>query len=190
MREALKHRRRRSLTAAAAIGALLLSVTGLTTHDTATASSAAAAVPVNPRSNTGDTTTILNPGVVSWVHFGDLHITTGDQQNYSDFKTIIANANLYLKNGINFALLPGDNANDDLESEYQLIKQATDNLQVPLYAIPGDHDHKQDIGLYQKYMEPVLYQSFNAGGYHFTFLDVMSGVSTAEQSWLRRLSSC
>ncbi len=82
-------------------------------------------------------------------------------------------------------MLPGDNANDDAESEYQLIKAATDNLQVPLYAVPGDHDHKVDIGLYQKYMEPKLYQSFNAAGYHFVFLDVMAGISSDEQSWLQ-----
>ena len=145
----------------------------------------AQAVPVNPRSDVGETTTVLNPGVVSWAHFGDLHITTGDQQNYADFKSLIANTNQYLKNGINFALLPGDNANDDTANEYQLIKQATDTLQVPLYAIPGDHDRKVDIALYQQYMEPVLYQSFSAGGYHFAFIDVMGGISAAEQSWLQ-----
>jgi len=51
--------------------------------------------------------------------------------------------------------------------------------------VPGDHDHKVDIGLYQKYMEPTLYQSFNAAGYHFVFLDVMAGISSDEQSWLQ-----
>ncbi len=188
--------RYRHLTAGLAAGALALSTVGLAAHGASaraaqpaapsatTTSSGPTAVPVNPRSDVGSTTTIQNPGVVSWVHFGDLHITTGDQQNYADFKTIIYNTNHYLLNGVNFALLPGDNANDDAESEYQLIKAATDNLQVPLYAIPGDHDHKVDIGLYEKYMEPTLYQSFDASIYHFVFLDVMSGISSAEQSWL------
>lgn len=143
----------------------------------------AQAVPVNPQSNVNATTQILNPGVVSWVHIGDLHITTADQQNYADFKTIVANTNEYLKNGINFVYLPGDNANDGTESEYQLIKQATDQLQEPAYAIPGDHDHK-GISLYNQYMEPVLYQSFSAGGYHFVLLDVMNGISSDEQTWM------
>jgi len=188
--------RSRYLATGLAAGALALSALGLAAHgasasttqaarSSATTADTSGAVPVNPRSDVGQTTTIQNPGVVSWVHFGDLHITTGDQQNYADFKSIIANTNLYLKNGVNFAVLPGDNANDDAESEYQLIKAATDNLQVPLYAVPGDHDHKVDIGLYQKYMEPKLYQSFNAGGYHFVFLDVMAGISSGEQSWLQ-----
>ena len=141
-------------------------------------------VPVNPQADVGATTKILNPGVVSWVHFGDLHITTADQQNYADLKSIIAQTNQYLKNGVNFALLPGDNANDDTEAEYQLIKQATDQLQVPLYAIPGDHDLKSGLANYNKYLEPVDYQSFSAGGYHFAFLNVMSGISSDEKTWL------
>jgi len=188
--------RSRYLATGLAAGALALSSLGLAAHGASASTTQAArsgaatadtsgTVPVNPRSDVGQTTTIQNPGVVSWVHFGDLHITTGDQQNYADFKSIIANTNLYLKNGVNFAVLPGDNANDDAESEYQLIKAATGNLQVPLYAVPGDHDHKVDIGLYEKYMEPKLYQSFNAGGYHFVFLDVMAGISSDEQSWLQ-----
>ncbi len=141
-------------------------------------------IPVNTQVGTGATTTIQNPGVVSWVHIGDLHITTADQQNYKDLQTIIANTNQYLANGINFAVLPGDNANDDTESEYQLIKSATDQLQVPLYAVPGDHDLKSGLTNYNKYMEPVNYQSFTADQYHFVFLDVMSGISNDEKTWL------
>jgi hypothetical protein len=139
--------------------------------------------PVNPGALSA-TTTILNPGVVSWVHFGDLNITTGDQQNYADFKNIIHSTNQYLKNGVNFALLPGDNAYEHTESAYKLIKQATDQLQVPLYAIPGERDHKGGTALYNKYLEPVNYQSFTADKYHFVFLDVMSGISDAQNSWL------
>ena len=135
-------------------------------------SSQAAPIPVNPQVSPIATTTILNPGVVSWVHVGDLHITTEDQQNYADFKTIINNVNRYLKNGVNFALLPGDNANDHAETQYRLIKQATDQLQVPLYAIPGDHDSKGGLTLYNKYLEPVNYYSFTADKYHFVFLNV------------------
>ncbi len=144
----------------------------------------AAPVPVNPQAGSGATTAVLNPGVVSWVHFGDLHITTPDQQNYRDFQRIIADTNQYLKNGVNFAVLPGDNANDGTAAEYQYIRQATDQLQVPLYAVPGDHDRKNGLALYNQYLEPVDYQSFSAGGYHFVFLDVMGGIGADEQRWL------
>jgi hypothetical protein len=139
--------------------------------------------PVNPRALIA-TSAILNPGVVSWIHFGDLNITTADQQNYADFRTIIRNTNKYLKNGVNFALLPGDNVFDHTESAYRLIKKATDELQVPLYAVPGERDHKKGTLLYNKYLEPVNYQSFSADMYHFVFLDVMSGISDEQNSWL------
>ncbi len=150
----------------------------------ATPTNSVGPIPVNGLANAGATTTVQNPGVVSWVHIGDLHITTADQQNYKDLQTIIANTNQYLKNGVNFAVLPGDNANDDTEAEYQLIKQATDQLQVPLYSVPGDHDLKSGLTNYNKYMEPVNYQSFTVDKYHFVFLDVMSGISNDEKTWL------
>ncbi|MGI8545812.1 MAG: Ig-like domain-containing protein [Gemmatimonadaceae bacterium] len=148
--------------------------------------------PVNQSANVGSTTTIQNPGVVSWVHFGDLHITDGSQQNYADFQTIIKNTNQYLLNGINFAVLPGDNANEGSEAEYQLIKQATDQLHVPLYAVPGDHDlHGGNLSLFSKYLEPVPYQSFSAGPYHFVFVDALDasasggfGVGQEQLAWL------
>ena len=141
------------------------------------------AVPINIVSDTGQTTRILNPGVISWVHFGDLHIQTSDMQNYVDFKAIINNTNQYLLNGVNFAVLPGDNANEGSETEYQLIRTATSSSKIPIYAIPGDHDH-HGYESYAKYMEAQPYYSFSAAGYHFAFLDVMSGISDAEKSWL------
>ncbi len=154
--------------------------------------SGSAPKPVNSSINVGQTTTIQNPGVVSWVHFGDLHITTSDQQNYADFQTIIKNTNQYLLNGVNFAVLPGDNANEGTESEYQLIKQATDQLRVPLYALPGDHDLKGgNLGLYEKYLEPLPYQSFTADKYHFVFIDALDaspgggfGLGQEQLTWL------
>lgn len=178
-----KSRRRtrapRSLTVA-----LALAFIAANASDTPAAADSSAAVAINRPSDAGQTTRILNPGVVSWVHFGDLHITSGDQQNYADFKAIIANTNQFLLNGVNFAFLPGDNANDDTAAEYQLIKSATDLLKVPTYAVPGDHDRKGGLEAFQRYMEPRLYQSFSADIYHFVFLDVMGGISSDERSWL------
>jgi Icc protein len=163
--------------------ALFATGTSAASAQTVQVSNRSRSTPVNPGALNA-TTTILNPGVVSWVHIGDLLITTADQQNYTDFKTIIDCINRYLKNGVNFALLPGDNTYDNTESEYQLIKQATEKLQVPLYAILGGRDHKGGTTLYNQYLEPVNYQSFTADKYHFVFLDVMSGISDAQNSWL------
>ena len=68
--------------------AIFVACTSAATAQTVQASNQSGPIPVNPRALSA-TTTILNPGVVSWVHFGDLNITTGDQQNYADFKMLI-----------------------------------------------------------------------------------------------------
>jgi hypothetical protein len=179
----MKHKAMYPLAFVVVAAAMFVTSTSVATAQTVQMSKPSGPIPVNPRALSA-TTTILNPGVVSWVHFGDLNITTSDQQNFADFKTIIQGINQYVKNGVNFALLPGDNVYDHTESAYQLIKQATDELQVPLYAIPGERDHKGGTTLYNQYLEPVNYQSFTADYYHFLFLDVMSGISDAQNSWL------
>ena len=60
-------------------------------------------------------------GVVSWVHIGDLHIQTADMQNYKDLQTILGEVNQDFVPGVSFAVLPGDNANEGSDAEYQLI---------------------------------------------------------------------
>ena len=36
-------------------------------------------------------------GILSWVQFGDLHLTTGDARNYRDLLALIAAANDHLQ---------------------------------------------------------------------------------------------
>jgi len=52
-------------------------------------------------------TSIDDSGVLSWVHFGDLHITEAHEQNHHDFLALIEHANSHLAGDINFAVLPG-----------------------------------------------------------------------------------
>lgn len=110
--------------------------------------------------------------VVSWVHIGDLHMVDTTLSNYSDLQSIVSDINNYMKDGVNFAYLPGDNANDGAESEYQLIHGVIQNLQVPLKAVPGDHDLKSGgTSLFEKYIYPKNPDSFDIGNYHFDLLN-------------------
>lgn len=110
--------------------------------------------------------------VVSWVHIGDLHMVDTTLSNYSDLKTIVTDINSYMKDGVNFAYLPGDNANDGTEAEYQLIHGVIQNLQVPLKAVPGDHDLKSGgTSLFEQYIYPRNPDSFDIGAYHFVLLN-------------------
>jgi hypothetical protein len=84
--------------------------------------------------------------ILSWVHFGDLHLTTEHEQNYRDLLALISEANTYLARweGVNFALLPGDNADNGSEGQYRLLRRALDDLRLPIHALPGDHDIQSD----------------------------------------------
>jgi 3',5'-cyclic-AMP phosphodiesterase len=131
--------------------------------------------------------------VLSWLHFGDLHITQADQQNYRDFLALIEDANNHLGDGVNFAVLPGDNADDGIEDQYRLVQAAVDRLAIPLHVIPGDHDIKTgSLDLFRSYLEPEPVQSFAAGSYQCIFLNsvavgrgVRFGLGRYQLTWLR-----
>ncbi|GAC1473434.1 MAG: hypothetical protein PVS2B1_10410 [Candidatus Dormibacteraceae bacterium] len=97
-------------------------------------------------------------------------------QNYKDFQTILGEFNQDFAGGVNFAVLPGDNANEGSDAEYQLIGQAikTAALKLPLYAVKGDHDEKSTTQAFQQYIYPKSYYSEDVNGYHFIFLEAMT----------------
>jgi 3',5'-cyclic-AMP phosphodiesterase len=132
---------------------------------------------------------------LSWVHFGDLHITTEREQNYLDLLALIHEANRHLAGHVDFALLPGDNADDGVEAEYRLIRGALAGLEVPLHIIPGDHDRKQgDLRAFHSGLcAPALPRAMSVGRCRCLFLDVVSAGSggpdfrlgSTQLSWLR-----
>ncbi len=130
---------------------------------------------------------------ISWIHFGDLHITESDEQNYRDFLTLIDEANRHLQTGIDFALLPGDNADDGEEDEYQLVKEAVGRCRFPVHAIAGDHDvAKGDLELFRRYLADSPYSSFTMGGNRFVLLNSVAqwhppvfGLGDEQINWLR-----
>lgn len=112
-------------------------------------------------------------GILSWVHFGDLHITGEHEQNYRDFLALIAQTNEYFSDGtVSFAFLPGDNADNGTEDQYRLIHRALDGLRLPRHIIPGDHDIQTGkLETFRKYLEPKLPKSFIADRYRCIFLN-------------------
>src|ERR1700678_1030291 len=109
---------------------------------------------------------------VSWIHFGDLHITGAEEQNYCDFLALIEEANCYMGASIDFALLPGDNADDGEEDEYRLVSAGVTRCRFPVHAITGDHDVAAgSLALFRKHLSNDLYRSFGIDGYRFIFLN-------------------
>jgi Icc protein len=116
------------------------------------------------------------PGTLSWVHFGDLHITTEWERNYCDFLALIDEVNTHLTGQIDFCLLPGDNADDGIGPQYGLVRRAVDKLASPVHILPGDHDRKQgDLHAFYSVLGAApLPNAVSIGGYRCVFLDIVS----------------
>jgi 3',5'-cyclic-AMP phosphodiesterase len=131
--------------------------------------------------------------LISWIHFGDLHIAGRDEQNYRDFLTLIDEANRHMGAGIDFALLPGDNADDGEEDEYQLVSEAIGRSRFPVHAIAGDHDVvTRDLLLFRRYLADSPHRSFVIGSHRFVFLNSTAhwcppvfGLGDEQMNWLR-----
>ena len=78
--------------------------------------------------------------VLSWVHFGDLHIKQEGEQNHRDLQVLIDIANRHLAGRVTFVVLPGDNADDGTEAQFRLVRMAIDRLRISLHILAGDHD--------------------------------------------------
>jgi len=132
------------------------------------------------------------PQIVSWIHFGDLHISNGEDQNYRDFLSLIEEGN-HLQSGISFGLLPGDNADDGEEDQYVLVQEAIGHCRFPVYAIPGDHDVASGgLGPFRQYLSRGLPRSLTLGAVHFVFLNSVYnwppvfGLGSGQMAWLRK----
>jgi Icc protein len=112
-----------------------------------------------------------NP-ILSWVHFGDLHLTRPDEQNDLDFRALVQHANENLKEHIDFAVLPGDNAEHGTEEQFALVRRTIDRLEIPLEILPGDHDAKSGgLDLYRQWLEPELWRARSVAGCRCIFLN-------------------
>jgi 3',5'-cyclic AMP phosphodiesterase CpdA len=80
---------------------------------------------------------------VAFAHIGDLHITDAKQRNYIDFLSIVAQIEIDCVAKLDFVALPGDNADNGVAAQYQLIAAALKMLSCAVHVIAGDHDREQ-----------------------------------------------
>ena len=115
-------------------------------------------------------------GVLSWLHIGDLHITRETEQNYLDLKRIVELAKGLPDGSVDFAVLPGDNADDGTPQQFRLVRDAIAPLPMPLHILPGDHDFKP--GALDAFHDVLgaerLPKAVTARGHRCLFLDVVS----------------
>jgi hypothetical protein len=115
--------------------------------------------------------------IVTWLHFGDLHASEEDGWgSLADFERMIETANRHLAPAVDFAYLPGDNANQGAPEQYARIAQALERLTLPWMAIPGDHDFEPgDLKNFCEALgQPELPISLKVDGRRCLFLDLVS----------------
>ncbi len=114
--------------------------------------------------------------VVSWLHIGDLHITLETEQNYLDLKRIVDLAKGLPAGSVDFAVLPGDNADDGTEAQFRLVRDAVAPLPMPLHVLAGDHDFKHRVldAFHDVLGAERLPKVVTVAGHRCLFLDVVS----------------
>jgi Icc protein len=130
-----------------------------------------------------------------FVQIGDLHLTKHGLQNHRDFICIVHELNRHVGGSVDFVYLPGDNADDGTDEQFELVRGGLDELQLPWRVIPGDHDFKPRSleSYYSGLHVPKLPRAEDIRGSLCLFLDVVSHGSGgpdfrlgAEQfEWLR-----
>jgi 3',5'-cyclic AMP phosphodiesterase CpdA len=102
-------------------------------------------------------------GVVSWVHIGDLHMTSEGEQNDLDLRAIVDRINTVFKDEISFVFLPGDVAEKGNASSYAIVHKSLDKLRAPCCAIIGDHDvHEKSFDNFLGSMWPEKHYAFES----------------------------
>ena len=114
--------------------------------------------------------------MLTWLHMGDLHLTDAREPNHNELIRIIAAIERLPPGGVDFVLLPGDNADDGTPAQFQLLRDAIARLPLPLHILPGDHDYKpKTLDAFHDVLgaHPLPY-SAKVKGHRCLFLDVVS----------------
>ena len=111
-------------------------------------------------------------GVVSWVHFGDLHMTKAGEQNHLDLAELVNEVNRAFADSVSFVFLPGDVADDGSRSAYAVVRGELDRLNLPWCAIIGDHDvHEKSFANFLEAMSERTHYAFTIGSVRFVAMN-------------------
>jgi predicted phosphodiesterase len=107
-------------------------------------------------------------GVVSWVHFGDLHMTKAGNPNHLDLAEIVNEVNEAFADSVSFVFLPGDVADDGSRAAYAVVRGELDRLTAPWCAIIGDHDvHEKSFANFKEAISEQTHYAFTVGDKRF-----------------------
>ncbi len=133
---------------------------------------------------------------LSWIHFGDLHVDEADDlEGLRRFEALAKIAQQHIGGAVDFALLPGDNANHGTDAQYRGIAAAMTALERPWHVLAGDHDYEPgDLQAMRAITARNAPYSERIAGYRCLFLDIVSAgdggpdfrIGPAQRSWIER----
>jgi Icc protein len=119
---------------------------------------------------------------------GDLHLTEPGLENVRVAHQVVDDVNTLIRP--DFVQFIGDNVQDATEDQFRLFDQIRGRLEVPHFALIGDHDIKDDpgaVGFRRRFGEP--YGAMTLGGIRFIRLNTQesrpTGISTEQIGWFR-----
>jgi len=132
-------------------------------------------------------------GVISWIHFGDLHMTKAGEQNHLDLAKIVNEVNQAFAGSVSLVFLPGDIAHDGSRAAYKVVRGELDRLNVPWCAIVGDHDvHERSFANFLEAMSEQTHYAFTVGSVRFVAMNAFDvphpasfAVSAEQLAWVR-----
>jgi len=136
------------------------------------------------------------PDLVCWLHIGDRHITAAGEENRRDLLRIVDLMAGLARDSLDFAVLPGDNADDGTPGQFALVREAVSRLPTPPHILPRDHDFKPRTldGFHDVLGAERLPKSLIVHGRRCLFLDVVSDgsggpdvrMAEAQLAWIER----
>ena len=115
--------------------------------------------------------------MLTWLQFGDLHASDADGWESLDiFSRLVDDANRHLLDTVDFAVLPGDNANHAKPEQFRKIADVASRLRLPLHILPGDHDFESGslADFYEILGAKQLPHFVKTNGSRCLFLDLVS----------------
>ncbi|MES3153148.1 metallophosphoesterase family protein [Sphingomonas faeni] len=135
-------------------------------------------------------------GCLTWIHFGDLHVDDADgYEGLTRFRALVALARAQLGGMVDFAVLPGDNANHGTGEQYAGIADAMTGLELPWHVLAGDHDFEPgDLTAMRAITTRMAPYAETIAGYRCLFLDIVSAgkggpdfrIAPDQRTWIER----
>jgi 3',5'-cyclic-AMP phosphodiesterase len=131
---------------------------------------------------------ISTDDAVTFVVPGDLHLTEAGLENHRVAIKVTDEVNDLIRP--DFVQFIGDNVQDADEVQFRIFDELRSRLQVPHFALVGDHDVKDDPGAegFRSHVGPT-FGSTSLRGFRFLRLDTQQarplGISSRQVEWLR-----